>query len=470
MPTPVLDVPSAVQLAALRVGLRQRLTEKYGPAPSALESIAQFIKMPIPGPQQEPFVVSLAKRKIIRAGRRGGKTVGMAILALLGFLVGHRVLYTAPTADQIEAFWWEVKAAMLPAVDAGRLVKNETERLIELPGTRTRIRAKTAWNADTLRGDYADLLLLDEWQLMNEDAWERVGAPMLLDNDGDAVFCYTPPSLHSRSLTKASDPRHAARLFKVAQADASGRWAAFHFGSRDNPFISVAALGEISRDMTALAYRQEILAEDAEDAPGALWTRALIEKCRVIGYPGLQRVIVGVDPPGGAVECGIVTAGLAMVNGEPHGYILEDSSLRASPDTWAGEVLTAYIRHKADRVVGEANYGGDMVESTIRQAAKSRGQEISYKSVQATRGKAVRAEPIVALFEQGRIHLVGAFPLLEEEMTGGVPGVGGPSPNRLDAAVWALTELMLRGGGIMAVTAERKASLWRDNDGNENES
>ncbi|GAI18464.1 unnamed protein product, partial [marine sediment metagenome] len=93
------------------------------------------------------------------------------------------------------------------------------------PGTEQRIRAKTAWNADSLRGDYADLLIMDEWQLMNEGAWDKVGAPMLLDNDGDAVFIYTPRSFHSRTITKADDPLHASKMYKKAKADTTGRWA-----------------------------------------------------------------------------------------------------------------------------------------------------------------------------------------------------------------------------------------------------
>ena len=89
-----------------------------------------------------------------------------------------------------------------------------TEHTVEKLGTMQRIRAKTAWNADTLRGDFADLLILDEWQLMNESAWEDVGAPMLLDNNGDAIFIYAPPSLKFRSVTKARDPLYAAKMFK----------------------------------------------------------------------------------------------------------------------------------------------------------------------------------------------------------------------------------------------------------------
>jgi len=398
-------------------------------------------------PHQKPIVDSLAKRKIIRAGRRGGKTVICSQIAVKAFLNKHRILYATPTQEQVDTFWFEVKRALQHLIDAGIFVKNETLHTIELPSTKQRIRAKTAWNSDTLRGDFADLLILDEYQLMNEEAWEVVGAPMLLDNNGDAIFIYTPPSLHSRSVTKARDPRHAAKLFKKAEADKSGRWETFHFTSLDNPILSRDALDEIAGDMSSISYRQEILAEDLDDIPGALWTHALLDSTRkqLKEVPALTRVVVGCDPPGGATECGIVAAGTARIDGIQHGYILLDSSLKAPPDTWAGEILKAYNFTGADRVVGEKNYGGDMVQNTIEQAAKSRGMTVSYKDVQATRGKAVRAEPIVALFEQGRCHLVGDYPLLEEELCGWIPGETKESPNRLDAMVWALTELMITG-------------------------
>jgi phage terminase large subunit-like protein len=190
--------------------------------------------------------------------------------------------------------------------------------------------------------------------------------------------------------------------------------------------------------MSSLAYRQEILAEDLDEAPGALWTRELLNSTRVIKSPSFVRVVVGVDPPGGATECGIVIAGLGN---NKQGYIISDRTLKATPDVWAGEVIAAVGRHAADMVVGEANYGGDMVENTIKQAATSRDVIVRYKHVQATRGKAVRAEPIVALFEQGRAHLVGQFTELEDELTMWIPGETKNSPNRLDAMVWAMTEL-----------------------------
>jgi len=390
-----------------------------------------------PHPAQVAFLTSTAKRKVIRAGRRGGKTTGIAIAAIQAFTAGLRVLYATPTQEQVDAFWFEVKTALQAAIEAKALYKNESTHIVEVPGTKARIRAKTAWDADSLRGDYGDLLIFDEYQLMNEDAWGRVGAPMLLDNDGDAVFIYTPPSLHSRSRTKARDPRHAAKLYKRAEGDTSGRWQTFHFSSHDNPHISEDALAEITGDMTATAYDQEILALDKDEAPGALWQHDALDALRVDELTATAvRVVVGVDPPGGATECGIVVAALGS---DGQYYTLDDYSLQGSPATWGAAVVSAYEDYRADVVAAEKNFGGDMVESNLRSVEGGKG--INLKLVTASRGKAVRAEPIAARYERGMVHHVGNFPHLEDELCNWEPNTGQPSPNRLDALVWALTEL-----------------------------
>jgi len=398
------------------------------------------VVLPRPHPRQAEFVESTAKRIVVRAGRRGGKTVGVGIRATKKFLEGRRVLYAAPTQEQIQRFWVVITRALHEPIEAGIFVKNETYHTIELPGTEQRIRAKTAWNADTLRGDYADELILDEFQLMNEEAWGVVGAPMLMDNDGDAVFIYTPPSLRSRSTSKADDPQHAAKFFKKAkERQAEGdRWAAFHFTSHDNPHISEEALNEITSDMTALAYRMEIKAEDIDESPGALWTRELIEKTRVIKHPDFDRVVVAVDPSASSTgdEAGIITMGRA----NKEGYVIGDDSIQGSPKTWATAAVTAYHRHKADCIVAEANNGGEMVALTIATV----DPHIKVKLVHASRGKQTRAEPVAAVYEHLRGHHVGSFPQLEDEMCLWTPG--DPSPNRMDAAVWAATELELAQG------------------------
>jgi phage terminase large subunit-like protein len=404
------------------------------------------IELLTPHPKQSEFIDSPAKRKIIRAGRRSGKTVGISIYAVKQFLEHKRILYAAPTQEQIERFWVTVCRALAEPIDANVLYKNETLHVIETPGTENRIRAKTAWNADSLRGDYADELILDEWQLMNEDAWELVGAPMLLDNDGNATFIYTPPSLHSRSVSKAKDPQHAAKMFRRAQQDTKGRWAAFNFTSHDNPHISKAALDEIAKDMTAVAYRMEIMAEDVDEAPGALWTRKIIEDARELKAPDLSRIVVGVDPTATSTgdEAGIVTVGKTLADI----YTISDDSRQGSPLEWARAAITAYYRHKADAIVAESNNGGEMVAQTIKTVDK----DVRVILVHASRGKATRAEPIAAVAEQGRDHHVGSFPALEDELCLWIPG--DPSPNRLDAKVWAASYLLQKGDAKVATSRQ----------------
>lgn len=387
---------------------------------------------------QREFINCKAKRIMIRAGRRGGKTTGVANLAVRRFLEGMRILYAAPTTGQVDTFWAITSRTLAEPIRKGILYKNEGEHYIERPSTEQRIKAKTAWNADSFRGDYADLLIFDEFQLMNEEVWDKVGAPMLLDNNGSAVFIYTPPSLHSRSISKANDKQHAAKMFRWFQEREKKdpeRYRTFHFTSQDNPYISKEALAEISKDMMGLSYRMEILAEDIDETPGGLWTRKIIEDGRVLERPSLDRIVVAVDPSMTSTgdDAGIIVAGRF---GDV-GYVLDDKTIQGSPLTWAQTAVAAYHQYEADRIVAESNNGGEMVEQVIRQVDPN----VPVKLVTASRDKHTRAEPVAALYEQGRIHHVGSFSALEDEMCLWLPG--DPSPNRMDALVWALSDLML---------------------------
>ena len=252
------------------------------------------VKLPIPHPAQEKILNSVAKRKIIRAGRRSGKTVVAAIMAVEAFLKERRILYTAPTTEQVDTFWYEIKQALAEPITVGIYTKNETEHIIERRNTENRIQCRTAWSADMIRGSYADLLIMDEFQLCNEDLWAVVGAPMLLDNNGDAVFIYTPPSLHSIGVSKAKDPRHAAQMFKDAKGDTSGRWETFCFTSRENPHISSQALEDITKDMSQVSYKQEILAEDEEDKAwfGLVYKSFNYRTCVIPRFPIPQNWLV----------------------------------------------------------------------------------------------------------------------------------------------------------------------------------
>ncbi len=178
------------------------------------------------------------------------------------------------------------------------------------------------------------------------------------------------------------------------------------------------------------------------DRPGALWTRDTIHRnrCSVGELPVMKRVVVAVDPAmtsnSKSDETGIVVAGIGM---DDHAYVLADLSGRYTPAEWATIVVAACYKHEADRVVAEVNQGGDLVEHTLRTFDSG----ISYKSVRASRGKVARAEPIAALDSQGRIHHAGIFVALEDQMCRFNPLAGGSSPDRVDARVWAMTELML---------------------------
>lgn len=199
-------------------------------------------------------------------------------------------------------------------------------------------------------------------------------------------------------------------------------------------------------------FRREYPATPEEafvaEVPGALWTRERIDDLRVREHPELKRIIVAVDPSGGDKrqndEVGLVVVG---VDAQKHGWVLADHSGRMSPETWGSKAVALHRKYKADRIVAEANFGGAMVESTIRVVDRS----APVKLVHASRGKQARAEPVAALYEQGRMHHVGEFAGLEDEMVTWVPMASSDSPNRVDALVWAATELLIQGPGTATV-------------------
>ena len=203
--------------------------------------------------------------------------------------------------------------------------------------------------------------------------------------------------------------------------------------------------------------RQEIYGEILEDTPGALWTREMIETARITPdeMPPLARIVVAIDPAvtssEDSDETGIVVAG---VSSDGHYYVIEDLSMRGSPQQWARVAVDAYQRHKANRIVGETNNGGDMIELLLRQVDPS----IAYRKVTATRGKLVRAEPIAALSEQYRLHMVGMYETLEDQMCTFTPD-SDLSPDHLDAMVWAVHELMEGQSAIMGLAALAKFCL-----------
>ncbi len=286
---------------------------------------------------------------------------------------------------------------------------------------------------DRLRGPQHAALWCDElaaWKYMQE-AWDMAMFGLRLGNRPKVCATTTPRPLPLiRELLKSKTT----------------------CVSRGRTYDNLANLAPAFRAAVLAKYegtrlgRQELNAEVLDDVPGALWTRQTIEEALWRNdLPDMKRIVVAVDPSGAsgtdgekADSIGIVAAGLGV---DGLGYILADRTCDLSPAGWGRRTVDTYNEFGADRVVAERNYGGAMVEHVIRTVDKS----VSYKEVVASRGKVIRAEPVAALYEQGRVRHVGGLTELEDQMcamtSDGYMGDG--SPDRLDAAVWALSDLML---------------------------
>jgi phage terminase large subunit-like protein len=246
-------------------------------------------------------------------------------------------------------------------------------------------------------------------------------------------------------------PRRVPLLAELMKAPGTVIGRAATHANRAN--LAPDFIAEMEREFggTALA-RQELMGEFLSEEPGALWTRANIDRLRVREAPALERVVVAVDPPvsghEGSDECGIIVAGVGREAGVRVAYVLADRSVQGvRPEAWAAAAIAAYRDFDADRLVAEVNQGGDMVESVLRQIDAG----VSYGALRASRGKAVRAEPVSALYERGLVRHVGGLDALEDQMCAFTGDRSGPSPDRVDALVWAIWELVLKGGGAPRV-------------------
>ena len=216
------------------------------------------------------------------------------------------------------------------------------------------------------------------------------------------------------------------------------------YDNREN--LPPGYIDEILAGMSERKRKRFMNGEWLDDLEGALWKRAMINDNRIVNIPDrLIRIVVAIDPAVTANEnsddTGIIVAGKDR---KGHYYILDDvTAVQATPYEWGEAAVKAYRKYKADRVIGEVNNCGDLAEVNIRNIKDAR--TVSYKSVRASRGKFVRAEPIAALYEQGLVHHIGEFPQLEDQMCNFNPLTTDKSPDRMDALVWALWELS---GGV----------------------
>jgi len=381
---------------------------------------------------------------MIRAGRGFGKTrIGAETLAKWAIRNPNtRWAVIAPTFGDARDTCVEGESGLLNIVHRYGMLKprngwnRSTGEMRLINGSR--IKCFSGDEPDRLRGPQHHGAWVDELAAFKyPDAFDQLQFGLRLGEHPRTIITTTPrPKPFIRALLNRRDG-------SLVVTNGST------FDNADN--LAPSALAELMAryDGTRLG-RQELYGELLEDVEGALWTLQLIEQNRLPEVPQLVRTVVAVDPSvtDTGDETGIIVAGR---DSKQHGYVIADYSVRGTPDRWARRVIDAYDEHQADSIVVEVNQGGQMISQVLRTIRPN----LPIREVRATKGKQVRAEPISALYEQGRIHHIGVFEELEEQLTTWTPDAP-KSPDRLDALVWAFTELIQHSGALSYLQAIAK--------------
>jgi len=381
--------------------------------------------------------------KVVHAGTRFGKTYLIAASLMAGALNNPDwlVWHVLPTYRMGKQIAYPIYNKFLPSWFIAE--KNKSDMSWHFRnGSVLAIRG--AEDADTLLGVGLNRVGMDEMQRINPDAWNQVIRARLTNTMGDAVIGGTPRGKN-----------HFHKM--ILKAKNLPDWKVFNFKTIEGENVSAEEIQNARQSLTERQYREQFLGS-FEDVEGALWHQDVIDALRVekITVP-LRRIVIAVDPAVSnnedSDETGIVVCG---VGSDGHLYVLKDVSGRYTPQEWASRAIEEYYAWKADRMVGEVNNGGDLVESNVLTIDNS----IAFKKVHATRGKEKRAEPISALYERGRAHHVGKFFNLEEQMCLFSPlDKNQESPDRMDALVWGATELIVPQESEVYVEYEEEYSI-----------
>ncbi|MCL4766446.1 MAG: terminase family protein [Hyphomicrobiaceae bacterium] len=375
---------------------------------------------------------------LILGGRGSGKTRAGAewvrsqaeSLARSGAAGSGRIALVGETLDQVRSVMVEGVSGLLAVHPPGGRPRFELSKRQIAWSSGVVAQLFSAEDPESLRGPQFAAAWLDEiakWRRA-EETWDMLQFGLRLGTMPQQVVTTTP---RPAAILKRIMGEESTVVTRVRTADNAAN-------------LAPAFLSQMQRRYAGtLLGRQELEGELIDDVPGALWRVEWIEQHRAAGSPPLQRVVVAVDPPVTATKssdaCGICVAGLGA---DRRAYVLADRTLQGrEPHVWARAAITAYRDFAADRIVAEVNQGGDLVESVLRQIDPA----VPIRMVRATRGKWLRAEPVAALYAEGRVAHVGRHAALEAQMLAfGADGlVAGRSPDRLDALVWALTELIL---------------------------
>ncbi|MEK9768087.1 MAG: terminase family protein [Betaproteobacteria bacterium] len=397
------------------------------------EIVSNFSRWPQTAREEQKTPLGEWTYWLVLAGRGWGKTrTGAEDIAFYGLAnPGWRIAVAAPTISDARDTCIEGESGLLSVLPSA-LISTWNRSLGELVlKNGTRYKTFSADEPDRFRGPQHHRAWCDElaaWKY--PESFDQLLFGLRLGEVPQVVITTTPrPTPLIKELIK--DERTVVTKGST-------------FDNSENLAPSILEQLKKKYDGTRLG-RQELYAEILDDIEGSLWHYGMIDRSRISPdqCPELRRVVVAIDP---AVtntvtsdETGIVVAGVGV---DDRFYVLEDASGKMSPDGWGKKAVECYYRHKADRVIAEVNNGGDLVERLLRNTESS----IPYSSVRASRGKMLRAEPVAALYEQGRVSHVGGFGDLEDQMCNFVGASNQKSPDRLDALVWALTELSQASG------------------------
>jgi len=394
-----------------------------------MEILSKYKPLFVYNPKTRYFIVS--------GGRGSGKSYVVTLNILnLTYEVGHVILFTRWTLVSahisiIPEFLEKIDLLNLHddfEITQTEIVNKRTGSRILFRGIKTSQGTATA-NLKSISG--VTTWILDEAEeLVDQDIFDRIDLSIRAVDKPNKVIMVMNPSFKSHWIYKSfiEKPRTDTTYIHTTYLD-------------NQKNLSQSFLDQSHRVKVEnfLRYEHLFLGKWLDDAEGLLWNRQIINRSRISVKPELKRIVVAIDPAATANsesdETGIVVCGTDAIG---NGYILEDLSGKYSPNEWGKVSVQASMNWNADCIVAEKNQGGDMVESVLR----SQGAKTRVKLVTATRGKYVRAEPIYSLYEQGKVYHVGNLPILESQMITFDPDKG-KSPDRVDALVWGLTELML---------------------------
>ena len=417
------DLPHAQRVAAVDAYLQlldepERLRLKY-----AWELYARESQMPPEGDWDTWLIL---------AGRGFGKTRTGAewVRAQVENNQAGRIALVARTIPEAQSVMIEGESGIINVSPPwNQPIYEPSKRKLTWPNGAFAL-AFSSHEPDQLRGPQFDAAWCDElasWEYPNE-SWDNLAFALRLGHRPRSVVTTTPKPIE---IVRSLPNRPGVHVTRGSTYD-----------NQDNlpPTLFTQLIDQY--DGTSIG-RQEIYAELIDEDEGALWKREWIEKARLSAYPPIARIVVSVDPAMSSKptssETGIVVVGADMHR--EHAYVLADESARLTPQGWALRTVHLFDKFGATRIIAEDNAGGDLVRSTLKAAVP---RTLPYKGIKARSGKRIRAEPVAALYEQGRVHHVGRFPKLEDQMCTWTPDLGPSySPDRADALVHAITELML---------------------------